>query len=126
MPGGCAIGSRPVDLHLKAMEALGARIDVEAGYVVARTPPGGLVGGRVVFEKITVGGTENALTAALAKGETVIENAAREPEIVALAQLLRTMGVEIEEELIGFLCKDRIDLRAVVLRFHQIVSRREP
>jgi UDP-N-acetylglucosamine 1-carboxyvinyltransferase len=99
MPGGCAIGSRPVDLHLKAMEALGARIDVEAGYVVARTPPGGLVGGRVVFEKITVGGTENALTAAaLAKGETVIENAAREPEIVALAQLLRTMGVEIEGE----------------------------
>ncbi|MBM66272.1 MAG: UDP-N-acetylglucosamine 1-carboxyvinyltransferase [Myxococcales bacterium] len=99
MPGGCAIGSRPVDLHLKAMESLGARIEVESGYVVARTPPGGLVGGRVVFEKITVGGTENALMAAvLARGESVIENAAREPEIVALVELLRAMGAEIEGE----------------------------
>ncbi len=95
LPGGCAIGARPVDLHLRALEALGAKFEVEHGYVhgVAKE----LRGGRVRFERITVGGTENAMMAAsVAKGETVIENAAREPEIGDLAGLLRKMGARIE------------------------------
>ncbi|MFD0846940.1 UDP-N-acetylglucosamine 1-carboxyvinyltransferase [Sphingosinicella xenopeptidilytica] len=96
LPGGCAIGNRPVDLHLKAMEALGAEIEVTSGYVKATTAKG-LVGGRIEFPIVSVGATENALMAAvLAKGETVIENAAREPEIVDLANCLNAMGAKIE------------------------------
>jgi UDP-N-acetylglucosamine 1-carboxyvinyltransferase len=96
LPGGCAIGPRPVDLHLKAMEALGARIKLVDGYVEA-TVPGGLKGGRIRFPTVSVGATENALMAAsLAKGETVIENAAREPEIVDLAECLIGMGAKIQ------------------------------
>ena len=98
LPGGCSIGARPVDLHLKALEQMGAEIGTSHGYVEARVPGGGrLPGGHVLFEKITVTGTENVLmAAALAKGETKIENAAREPEITDLANLLVKMGAEIE------------------------------
>jgi len=97
LPGGCAIGARPVDLHLKALEKMGAEISTEHGYIAAQTPGGGrLRGGRVVFEKITVTGTENILmAAALAEGETVIENAAREPEVTDLIALLAKMGARI-------------------------------
>ncbi|MEO7178317.1 MAG: UDP-N-acetylglucosamine 1-carboxyvinyltransferase [Allosphingosinicella sp.] len=97
LPGGCAIGMRPVDLHLKALEALGAEIEVAAGYVRAKAPKGGLQGGTITCPFVSVGATENALMAAvLAKGETVIENAAREPEITDLAKCLIAMGAEIE------------------------------
>src|ERR1700732_4556000 len=98
LPGGCAIGARPVDLHLKALEQMGAEIGMSHGYVEARAPRGGrLPGGRVLFDKITVTGTENILMAAvLAEGETLIENAAREPEITDLADLLVKMGADIE------------------------------
>jgi UDP-N-acetylglucosamine 1-carboxyvinyltransferase len=97
LPGGCAIGNRPVDLHLKALEALGAEIEIAAGYVKAKAPPGGLVGGTISFPLVSVGATENALMAAvLAKGTTVIENAAREPEITDLAKCLLAMGARIE------------------------------
>jgi len=95
LPGGCAIGTRPIDLHLKAMEALGAQISLETGYVHAAAPKG-LVGGMVTFPFVTVGGTENALMAAtLAKGQTRIENAAMEPEITDLANCLTAMGANI-------------------------------
>jgi UDP-N-acetylglucosamine 1-carboxyvinyltransferase len=97
LPGGCAIGTRPVDLHLKALEALGTRIEIEGGYVKASAPPGGLKGGTIAFPFVSVGATENALMAAvLAEGTSVIENAAREPEITDLAQCLIAMGAEIE------------------------------
>lgn len=96
LPGGCAIGSRPVDQHLKALEALGAHIEVENGYVHASVD-GRLKGGEVVFDMVTVGGTENILmAAALADGITTIRNAAREPEITDLAQMLIKMGAKIE------------------------------
>ena len=96
LPGGCAIGSRPVDLHIRAMEALGARVDVVAGNVVATAPRGGLRAGCIQFPRVSVGATENALmAAALAKGTTRLENAAREPEIVDLGELLQSMGVPI-------------------------------
>ena len=96
LPGGCAIGSRPVDLHLKAMEALGAKIEVENGYVHASID-GRLKGGEVVFDMVTVGGTENILMAAvLADGVTTIRNAACEPEITDLANMLNKMGAQIE------------------------------
>lgn len=96
LPGGCAIGSRPVDQHLKALEALGAQIVVEAGYVYAKKA-GKLDGGQVKFDMVTVGGTENILIAAsIAKGTTVIENAAQEPEVTDLANLLVKMGAQIE------------------------------
>ena len=96
LPGGCAIGSRPVDQHLKALEALGADIQVENGYVHAKSK-GRLKGARFVFDMVTVGGTENLLMAAtLAEGTTVIENAAREPEITNLAEMLTAMGAKIE------------------------------
>ncbi len=99
LPGGCAIGARPVDLHLKALEAMGAELDLRDGYVHAKAPSGGLKGGIVEFPFASVGATENALMAAtLAKGTTVIRNAAREPEIVDLAQCLRKMGAQIEGE----------------------------
>jgi len=97
LPGGCAIGSRPIDLHVDTMRRLGAEIDIEEGYVVARADR--LQGERILFEKLTVGGTENALMAAsLAKGTTVIENAAKEPEVVDLARYLKTMGAKIDGE----------------------------
>jgi UDP-N-acetylglucosamine 1-carboxyvinyltransferase len=97
LPGGCAIGNRPIDLHLKALQALGAEIEIAAGYVKAVAPGGRLSGGTVSFPTVSVGATENAVMAAvLAKGTTVIENAAREPEIVDLCQCLIAMGAEIE------------------------------
>jgi len=97
LPGGCAIGNRPIDLHLKALEALGAEIELAAGYVRARAPTGGLKGGHIIFPLVSVGATENALmAAALADGETVIDNAAREPEIADLCRCLVAMGSEIE------------------------------
>ena len=97
LPGGCAIGTRPVDLHLMALKELGAEIDIEAGYVLAKAKGGYLRGGRVVFPKVSVGATHNVLLAsALARGETVLENAAREPEIGDVAECLVKMGVKIE------------------------------
>jgi len=96
LPGGCAIGARPVDLHLSALEQMGAQIVTAHGYIEARAPRGRLQGGHVKFEKITVTGTENILmAAALADGETVLENAAREPEITDLIVLLRKMGAKV-------------------------------
>jgi UDP-N-acetylglucosamine 1-carboxyvinyltransferase len=97
LPGGCAIGARPVDLHLSALEKMGAHIITEHGYIQAKVPNGGrLKGAHIVFEKITVTGTENILMAAtLANGETILENAAREPEVTDLVNLLRKMGAEI-------------------------------
>lgn len=95
LPGGCAIGTRPVDLFIAALEALGAEIDIDGGYVTASAPKG-LRGGRIDFPKVTVGATHVALmAAALARGETVIENAAREPEVVDLATCLNKMGARI-------------------------------
>ncbi len=97
LPGGCAIGSRPIDLHVETMRKLGAEIDIDEGYVIAKAKR--LVGERILFEKLTVGGTENALMAAvLAKGTTLIENAAKEPEVVDLAHYLKAMGAKIEGE----------------------------
>ena len=96
LPGGCAIGHRPVDLHLYAMEQLGAKITLEEGYIQADAP-NGLKGGHIHFDIISVGATENALMAAtLASGETIITNAAIEPEIIDLANCLKTMGAKIE------------------------------
>ena len=95
MPGGCAIGTRPVDLLIMALEQLGAEIEIDGGYVIARAK-NGLRGGEIVFPKVTVGGTHTALMAAvLARGTTVIENAAREPEIGDLADCLNKMGAKI-------------------------------
>jgi UDP-N-acetylglucosamine 1-carboxyvinyltransferase len=99
LPGGCAIGARPVDLHLKAFEAMGAELDLRDGYVHAKAPGGRLKGAIVDFPSVSVGATENALMAAtLAKGTTEIRNAAREPEIVDLARCLRRMGAQIDGE----------------------------
>jgi UDP-N-acetylglucosamine 1-carboxyvinyltransferase len=95
LPGGCAIGARPIDLHLKGLEKLGARISQEHGYIEARADR--LKGARILFEKITVTGTEDLLMAAtLAEGETVLQNCAREPEVVDLATLLNKMGAQID------------------------------
>ena len=99
LPGGCAIGSRPVDQHIKGLQAMGAQIDVEHGYMVARLAPGRerLKGARITTDMVTVTGTENFMMAAcLAEGETVLENAAQEPEIPDLAELLIAMGARIE------------------------------
>ncbi len=97
LPGGCAIGSRPVDLHIRGLEALGATITVEDGYIKAKAPEGGLRGGNFFFDIVSVTGTENILMAAtLAKGRTILENAAREPEIVDLANCLIAMGAKIQ------------------------------
>jgi len=97
LPGGCAIGQRPIDLHIKAVEALGAEVTLKEGYVVAKAPESGLQGNKIIFDKITVGGTENALmAAALANGVTEIINAAKEPEIVQLCQMLDMGGAKIE------------------------------
>jgi UDP-N-acetylglucosamine 1-carboxyvinyltransferase len=101
LPGGCAIGARPVDLHLKALEQMGAEITTSHGYIEAKVHGNGsrgrrLKGAHIVFEKITVTGTENVLmAAALAEGETILENAAREPEVTDLVAMLRKMGAEI-------------------------------
>ncbi|MDK9720913.1 MAG: UDP-N-acetylglucosamine 1-carboxyvinyltransferase [Rhodospirillales bacterium] len=96
LPGGCAIGTRPVDLHLMALEAMGAKIDLKEGYIYASAPKG-LKGARIAFPMVSVGATENALMAAsLADGESVIVNAAREPEVCDLAQCLVAMGAEID------------------------------
>ena len=98
LPGGCAIGARPVDLHLRALEAMGATLDLRDGYVHAEAK-GGLRGAVFEFPIVSVGATENALMAAtLARGTTVLRNAAREPEIVDLAQCLRRMGAQIDGE----------------------------
>lgn len=97
LPGGCAIGSRPVDLHVETMQRLGADIEIEGGYVIATARR--LRGDRIMFEKVTVGGTENALMAAvLASGTTLIENAAKEPEVVDLVHCLQSMGAKIHGE----------------------------
>jgi UDP-N-acetylglucosamine 1-carboxyvinyltransferase len=98
LPGGCAIGARPVDLHLAALEKMGAVIATEHGYIQARVPNGGrLKGAHIVFERITVTGTENILMAAsLAEGVTTLENCAREPEVTDLIHLLRKMGADIQ------------------------------
>lgn len=97
LPGGCAIGNRPIDLHLKALEAIGAELEMAAGYVKATAPGGRLSGGRYRFPVVSVGATENVVMAAvLAKGSSVIENAAREPEIVDLCNCLVAMGARIQ------------------------------
>ena len=96
LPGGCAIGTRPVDLHLKGFEALGAEVELKEGYIRA-SAPGGLKGGSVLFPTVSVGATENILMAStLADGKTIIANAAREPEVTDLAHCLQRMGAEIE------------------------------
>jgi UDP-N-acetylglucosamine 1-carboxyvinyltransferase len=98
LPGGCAIGARPVDLHLTALEKMGAEIAMSHGYIQAKVPnQGRLKGAHIVFEKITVTGTENILMAAvLADGETILENSAREPEVTDLVAMLRKMGAQID------------------------------
>ncbi len=97
LPGGCAWGPRPVDLHVMAMEKLGATVDVEHGYLVAKSPPGGLVGATVPFAISSVGATCNALLAAVtAKGQTTLENAAAEPEVIALVEFLVACGARID------------------------------
>ncbi|WP_428738273.1 UDP-N-acetylglucosamine 1-carboxyvinyltransferase [Sulfurimonas sp.] len=96
LPGGCAIGQRPIDLHLKALEQMGAEIDIKAGYVETKAP-NGLKGCEIIFDKITVTGTANiVMAAALAKGTTTIVNAAREPEVVQLCEILNNSGVKIK------------------------------
>ena len=96
LPGGCAIGARPIDLHLAALTKMGAAVFLEAGDVVARSPEDGLVGAEISFDKISVTGTENLMMAAtLARGITTIQNAAREPEVRDLAELLNKMGARV-------------------------------
>lgn len=96
LPGGCAIGQRPIDLHLKALESMGAHIEIKGGYVRAEAKEG-LKGAKIIFDKITVGGTENiVMAAALAHGTTTILNAAKEPEVVQLCEMIRDTGVKIE------------------------------
>jgi len=96
LPGGCAIGQRPIDLHLKALESMGAKIEIKGGYVRA-TAPNGLHGTKIVFDKITVGGTENIImAAALAHGTTTIINSAKEPEVAQLCEMIREAGVSVD------------------------------
>ena len=96
LPGGCAIGQRPIDLHLKALESMGAHIEIKGGYVRAEAKDG-LKGAKIIFDKITVGGTENiVMAAALAHGTTTIINAAKEPEVVQLCEMIADAGVKIE------------------------------
>jgi len=110
LPGGCAIGDRPIDLHLKALEAMGADIELAAGYVKASAPKGRIEGGDFSFPVVSVGATENALMAAvLAKGRTQLFNAAREPEIVDLCNLLVAMGAKIEGIGSGHLIIDGVE-----------------
>jgi len=95
LPGGCAIGQRPIDLHLKALEQMGAQITIHAGYVHAQAPDG-LKGAHIIFDKITVTGTANiVMAAALAHGKTVLVNCAKEPEVVQLCEILRDSGIDI-------------------------------
>ncbi len=109
LPGGCAIGARPMDIHVTALEAMGAEIELKDGYLHA-TAKGGLKGAKVPLRFASVGATENVLMAAtLAKGTTIIENAAREPEIVDLAQCLRRMGAQIEGEGTGTITIEGVD-----------------
>ncbi|MEO3416798.1 UDP-N-acetylglucosamine 1-carboxyvinyltransferase [Roseovarius sp. CAU 1744] len=109
LPGGCAIGARPMDLHIQGLEALGAEIELRDGYLHA-TAPNGLKGAKVSFGFASVGATENVLMAAtLAKGTTVLENAAREPEIVDLATCLRRMGAQIEGDGTGTITVQGVD-----------------
>jgi UDP-N-acetylglucosamine 1-carboxyvinyltransferase len=123
LPGGCAIGARPVDLHLKALEAMGADLDLRDGYVHAKAPGGRLKGAVVDFPFVSVGATENALMAAtLAKGTTVINNAAREPEIVDLARCLKKMGAKIEGEGTGTITIEGTDRLGGAT--HQVVTDR--
>lgn len=97
LPGGCAIGTRPVDLHIKALEEMGAEINLDGGYINASAPVGGLQGAKILFPKVSVGATENLMMAAtLANGETILANAAREPEITDLGECLIKMGAKIE------------------------------
>ncbi len=97
LPGGCAIGTRPVDLHIKALEEMGAEITLDGGYINAKAPKGGLQGTKILFPKVSVGATENLMMAAtLATGTTVLANAAREPEITDLGECLIQMGAKIE------------------------------
>lgn len=110
LPGGCAIGTRPVDLHLKALKTMGADISVENGYIKARCKRGRLQGGILVFDSVTVTGTENILMAAvLAEGKTLIKNAAREPEIVDLANFLNKMGAKITGAGSATLCIEGVE-----------------
>ena len=96
LPGGCAIGQRPIDLHLKALEQMGAHIEIKSGYIEA-TAPDGLKGCEIIFDKITVTGTANiVMAAALAEGNTTITNAAREPEVVQLCEVLNENGIQID------------------------------
>ncbi|MGH1456833.1 MAG: UDP-N-acetylglucosamine 1-carboxyvinyltransferase [Alphaproteobacteria bacterium] len=96
LPGGCAIGTRPVDLHIKALEEMGAQITIDAGYINAKAPKGGLQGAKILFPKVSVGATENLMMAAtLAKGTTILANAAKEPEITDLGECLIKMGAKI-------------------------------
>ena len=96
LPGGCAIGQRPVDLHLKALEQMGATIEIKNGYIEAKAP-NGLKGATIVFDKITVTGTENiVMAAALAHGKTTIVNAAKEPEVIQLCEIIRDAGISVE------------------------------
>ena len=97
LPGGCAIGTRPVDMHIKGLEDMGATITLDSGYINAKAPAGGLQGAKILFPKVSVGATENLMMAAtLAKGTTVLGNAAREPEIVDLGECLIKMGAKIK------------------------------
>ncbi|MFJ3052807.1 UDP-N-acetylglucosamine 1-carboxyvinyltransferase [Pseudomonas nitroreducens] len=97
LPGGCAIGSRPVDLHIRGLEAMGADISVEGGYIKAKAPAGGLRGAHFFFDTVSVTGTENIMmAAALANGRSVLENAAREPEVVDLANFINAMGGDVQ------------------------------
>jgi UDP-N-acetylglucosamine 1-carboxyvinyltransferase len=121
LPGGCAIGSRPVDQHIKGLQAMGAEIRIEAGYIHARAKK--LKGTRIVTDMITVTGTENLLMAAtLAEGETVLDNAAREPEVTDLAQLLVAMGAKIEG--IGSDCLRITGVPALHAASHSVIADR--
>jgi UDP-N-acetylglucosamine 1-carboxyvinyltransferase len=123
LPGGCAIGARPVDLHLKALEAMGADLDLRDGYVHAKAPGGRLKGAVVEFPFVSVGATENALMAAtLARGTTVLKNAAKEPEIVDLARCLKKMGAKIDGEGTSTITIEGVDRLAGAT--HQVVTDR--
>jgi len=118
LPGGCAIGQRPIDLHLKALESMGATMEIKGGYVHAMAP-NGLKGAKIIFDKITVGGTENiVMAAALAHGTTSIVNAAKEPEVVQLCEMIADAGVKIEgigtnELVIEGTCGKPLDFKTV-------------
>ena len=110
LPGGCAIGSRPVDLHIRGLEAMGAEITVEGGYIKAKAPEGGLRGAHFFFDIVSVTGTENIMmAAALAKGRSVLENAAREPEVVDLANFINSMGGKVSGAGTDTIVVDRVE-----------------